>query len=95
MGRIINTESKGLFHFSGGKGEGVSLGRLLVAVAACGVNRPLDTPYGALLHRRYVDGIHVSHPVLSICVAPQRQLSRAALLALAQLRERVERFGSH
>jgi DNA-binding transcriptional LysR family regulator len=41
-----------------------------------------------------LDGIHVSHPVLSICVAPQRQLSRAALLALADLRERVERFGS-
>lgn len=40
-----------------------------------------------------LDGIHVSHPVLSICVAPQRQLSRAALLALADLRERVERFG--
>lgn len=42
-----------------------------------------------------LDGIHVSHPVLSLCVAPQRQLSRAALLALAELRERVERFGGH
>jgi DNA-binding transcriptional LysR family regulator len=37
-----------------------------------------------------LDGIHVSHPVLSICVAPQRQLSRAALLALDDLRERLD-----
>lgn len=36
-----------------------------------------------------LDGIHVSHPVLSICVAPHRQLSRAALLALGDLRERL------
>lgn len=38
-------------------------------------------------------GIHVSHPVLSICVATHRQLSRAALLALDDLRERIMRLG--
>lgn len=36
-----------------------------------------------------LDGIHVSHPVLSICVAPHRQLSRAALLALSNLQKRM------
>ncbi|UZJ61770.1 LysR family transcriptional regulator [Pseudomonas sp. KU26590] len=35
-------------------------------------------------------GIHVSHPVLSICVAPHRQLSKAALLALGDLTERIK-----
>lgn len=34
-------------------------------------------------------GIHVSHPVLSICVAPHRQLSRAALLALDDIKQRM------
>ncbi|WP_228393541.1 MULTISPECIES: LysR family transcriptional regulator [Pseudomonas] len=36
-----------------------------------------------------LDGIHVSHPVLSICVAPHRQLSRAALMALSDLQKRM------
>lgn len=36
-----------------------------------------------------LDGIHVSHPVLSVCIAPQRQLSKAALLALDDLRQRL------
>ncbi|WP_455917718.1 LysR family transcriptional regulator [Pseudomonas cerasi] len=36
-----------------------------------------------------LDGIHVSHPVLSICVAAHRQLSKAALLTLAEMRERL------
>ncbi|WP_455913137.1 LysR family transcriptional regulator [Pseudomonas syringae] len=34
-------------------------------------------------------GIHVSHPVLSVCGASHRQLSRAALLALGDLTERM------
>ncbi|WP_110946759.1 LysR family transcriptional regulator [Pseudomonas bohemica] len=38
-------------------------------------------------------GIHVSHPVLSVCVATHRQLSRAALLALADMRERMALLG--
>lgn len=39
-------------------------------------------------------GIHVSHPVLSVCVAAHRQLSRAALLALGDLRERMAQLGA-
>ncbi|WP_455926474.1 LysR family transcriptional regulator [Pseudomonas putida] len=38
-------------------------------------------------------GIHVSHPVLSVCVAPHRQLSRAALLALGEMRGRMVGLG--
>ena len=38
-------------------------------------------------------GIHVSHPVLSVCVAAHRQLPRAALLALEVLRERMLQLG--
>ncbi|MBD1552275.1 LysR family transcriptional regulator [Pseudomonas typographi] len=41
-----------------------------------------------------LSGIHVSHPVLSLCVAAHRQLPKAALLAMADMRERMAQLGS-